>query len=49
MERSQGNNLLQLADYIAGVINRYVQNKKYSKDYRKLIAPKEMYVQIWPK
>jgi hypothetical protein len=49
MERSQSNNLLQLADYIAGVINRYVQNKKYSKDYRKLIAPKEIYVQIWPK
>jgi len=49
MERSQSNNLLQLADYIAGVINRCVQKKKYSKDYRKLIAPKEMYIQIWPK
>lgn len=49
MERSRSNNLLQLADYIAGVINRCVQKKKYSKDYRKLIAPKEMYVQIWPK
>lgn len=49
MERSRSNNLLQLADYIAGVINRYVQDKKYSKDYHKLVAPKEIYVQIWPK
>lgn len=49
MQRSKGNNLLQLADYIAGVINRVVQKKKSAEDYRRLIAHKEIYVQIWPK
>jgi len=49
MQRSKSNNLLQLADYIAGVINRYAQRKKYSDQYHKLIAHKEMYVQFWPK
>lgn len=50
MQRSCGNNLLQLADYIAGVINRSVQNKrKWADEYRKIIAHREIYVQIWPK
>lgn len=50
MQRSSSNNLLQLADYIAGAINRSVQNdKKYANEYRKLIAHREIYVQIWPK
>lgn len=50
MQRSRGNNLLQLADYIAGVINRSVQNrKKFAKRYRRIIAHREIYVQIWPK
>lgn len=50
MQRSHGNNLLQLADYIAGVINRSVQNKrKWANEYRKIIAHREIYVQIWPK
>ena len=50
MQRSGGNNLLQLADYVAGVINRSVQkNKKYAAEYKKFIALKEIYVQIWPK
>jgi len=49
MQPSRGNNLLQLADYIAGVINRYVQKKKFSEEYHRIIAHKEMYVQIWPK
>ncbi len=49
MQRSESNNLLQLADYIAGVINRSINNtKKYSGDYRKLIAHREIRVQIWP-
>lgn len=50
MQRSSGNNLLQLADYAAGVINRSVQKrKKYAEEYRKIIAHREIYVQIWPK
>ena len=50
MQRSEGNNLLQLADYAASVINRSVQNrKKWSGEYRKIIAHREIYVQIWPK
>ena len=50
MQRSSGNNLLQLADYVAGAINRSIQeNKKYANEYKKIIALKEIYVQIWPK
>lgn len=50
MQRSSSNNLLQLADYIAGAINRSVQGKrKRSDEYRKRIAHREIYVQIWPK
>jgi hypothetical protein len=50
MQRSLSNNLLQLADYVAGVINRsMMNNKKYADDYRKLIAHREIRVQVWPK
>jgi len=50
MQRSSGNNLLQLADYVAGVINRSIQGgKKYADEYRKIIAHREIFVQIWPK
>lgn len=50
MQESSGNNLLQLADYVAGVINRSVKNKrKYADEYRKIIAHREISVQIWPK
>lgn len=48
MQKSEKNNLLQLADYVAGVINRSVQNKKHSQEYRKIISPREIRVQIWP-
>jgi len=49
MQHSRGNNLLQLADYIAGVINRVVQKKKKAEIYHRYIATKEMNIQIWPK
>ena len=50
MQRSCGNNLLQLADYVAGIINRSTQKKrKWADEYRKIIAHREIYVQIWPK
>lgn len=50
MQRSQSNNLLQLADYVVGVINRSVMNtKKHQDDFRRIIAHREIQVQIWPK
>jgi len=50
MQDSSGNNLLQLADYVASVISRSVQRQKHkADDYRKIIAHREIYVQVWPK
>lgn len=50
MQRSESNNLLQLADYIASSINRSIQNRrKKSDDYRRIISHREIYVQVWPK
>lgn len=46
---SAKNNLLQLADYISGIINRKVQNKKDWNEMYRFIASKEMHCQIWPK
>ncbi|MDP3995320.1 MAG: DUF3800 domain-containing protein [bacterium] len=48
-QRSSSNNLIQLADYVAGVINRKAQDKKDWKEYYKYIADKENWVQTWPK
>ena len=49
MERSSSNNLLQLADYIAGVVNRKTQQKKNSEEYFRFIAHKTIGFQVWPK
>ncbi len=50
MQNSESNNLLQLADYVAGVINRSVQRQKNKADgFRKIIAHREIFVQVWPK
>jgi hypothetical protein len=50
MQRSKANNLLQLADYVAGTINRAMkQGKKVGKEYKEIISHREIYVQIWPK
>lgn len=50
MQRSKSNNLLQLADYVASIMCKSVHNGTVQRDeYRKLIAHREMYVQIWPK
>ncbi|MGH9364264.1 MAG: DUF3800 domain-containing protein [Thermoanaerobaculia bacterium] len=50
MQRSSSNNLLQLADYIAGIINRSVGGKRArGSDYRKFVAHREIYVQVWPR
>jgi hypothetical protein len=49
MQRSISNNLLQLADYTAGIINRSImKKKKYSDDYEKVIIHRKIRVQIWP-
>lgn len=49
MQRSVSNNLLQLADYVASIINRSIQNKKKkSDDYRKMVSHREIRVQVWP-
>ena len=49
MPRSVSNNLLQLADYIAGIANRHVQDKKkHAASYMKMIAHRKIRVQIWP-
>ncbi|MFA4830565.1 MAG: DUF3800 domain-containing protein [Patescibacteria group bacterium] len=48
-QRSSANSLLQVADYVSGIINRKVQNKKDWSLYYQYISPKEIWVQIWPK
>ncbi|BAM06252.1 DUF3800 domain-containing protein [Leptospirillum ferrooxidans] len=48
MQSSKSNNLLQLVDYVAGVINRKVQNKKDASDYYRYIAAKETDLRVWP-
>jgi len=50
MQNSKNNNLLQLADMIAGAINRSLDGAKKDNDYfRKIIKSREIYVQVWPK
>ena len=49
-QRSESNNLLQLADYVASAVNRSVLGeKKLNNQYRQMLSHREMYVQIWPK
>ena len=51
MQRSSSNNLLQLADYVAGVVHRSAGGRpdRGRTDYRQYIAHREISVQIWPK
>ena len=48
-QRSSSNNLLQLADYVSGVVNRKIQGKKDWPEYYRFINDKEIWVQTWPK
>lgn len=48
MDDSANNNLLQLADYVAGVVNRHVQEKPDATMYRRLIASHEITLRVWP-
>jgi hypothetical protein len=49
MENSHSSNLLQLADYIAGSINRSYSDKADGKVYRKIVSSREIDVRLWPK
>lgn len=50
MQDSHKNNLLQLVDYVASIVNRSITSSKHdAQDYRKLISRREINVQIWPK
>lgn len=46
---STTNNLLQLADMVVGSVARSYSGKKDSREYRSLIAHREMNVEVWPK
>lgn len=48
-QNSNTNNLLQVTDYITGIVNRKIEGKKDWKDYYKFISSKELQLQIWPK
>ena len=48
MQNSSSNNLLQLADYVAGAINRSLTDKRKKRHYRNYVSLKEISVQIWP-
>lgn len=46
---SHKNNLIQLADYVASIINHQVQGKKSAQEYYRAISSKEMHIQQWPR
>ncbi|MBI4287520.1 MAG: DUF3800 domain-containing protein [Chloroflexi bacterium] len=43
------NNLLQMADMVAGAIHRSFGEKNDAQVYRALIRHREVHVQLWPK
>ena len=48
--RSQGNNLLQLADYVAGVSNRHITGKTDALElHGRYLSTHEISLQVWPK
>lgn len=49
LQSSKSNNLLQLADMVAGAINRSFTLKEDKEEYRQIIKHKEINVQVWPK
>ncbi|MEN9557756.1 MAG: hypothetical protein RL141_125 [Candidatus Parcubacteria bacterium] len=49
MQDSKSNNLLQLVDYVASVINRAATGEKNGALLRRIIAHREISVQKWPK
>jgi len=49
IQDSSRNNLLQLADMVAGAVHRNFGTKGDASFYRGIISHREMYVQLWPK
>jgi len=49
IQKSHTNNLLQLADMIAGAVHRSLTKKDDREAYKNMLTTKEIYVQIWPK
>lgn len=49
IQASHNNNLIQLADMVAGAIRRNYTSKSDKEIYRKITKSKEMNVRVWPK
>ena len=49
VQGSSRNNLLQLADMVAGAVHRSFGTKVDAQTYRHIISHREVYVQFWPK
>ena len=49
LNASHSDPLLQLADMVAGAVNRSFTARKDKDVCRKLLGAKEMYVQVWPR
>lgn len=49
VQRSSSNNLLQLADYVAGVSNRYISRRRDGIEWRnRYLIRHEASIRIWP-
>ena len=49
VQDSANNNLLQLADMIAGALHRSFGSKRDARLYRSIVGHREMRVQVWPR
>ena len=49
VQNSAKNNLVQLADMVAGAIYRSMGAKPDAREYRRLLGHREISVQVWPK
>ncbi len=49
VQDSSRNNLLQLADMVAGAIYRSFGSKGDARRYRSVVSHREMFVQLWPR
>lgn len=48
IQSSHSNNVIQLADMVAGSIHRSFGQKEDKNEYRPILKPREMKVQVWP-
>ena len=49
MENSKSNNLLQIADYVSGIIAKSISKKNNKINFRDKIKKREIFVQTWPR